>query len=72
VWSDLAKNRTFRAISKAGFDESNFRRLRDVIMVSEPEAAALYTLKDLREQDGEESINVSLSNRLPFATDLTG
>jgi hypothetical protein len=33
-------------------------------MVSEPEAAALYTLKDLREQDGEESINVSLSNRL--------
>jgi hypothetical protein len=40
-------------------------------MVSEPEAAALYTLKDLREQDGEESINVSLSNRLSFATDLT-
>src|SRR5436305_12934502 len=37
VWSDLAKNRTFRAISKAGFDESNFKRLRKVIMVSEPE-----------------------------------
>lgn len=70
MWSDLAKNRTFRAISKAGFDESNFKRLREVIMVSEPEAAALYTLKDLRTQDGEESINVSLSNRLSFATNL--
>jgi hypothetical protein len=39
-------------------------------MVTEPEAAALETLKSLREQEGDEFIAVSLFIRLSIATAL--
>ncbi|OCK81694.1 actin-like ATPase domain-containing protein [Lepidopterella palustris CBS 459.81] len=57
VWSDQAKDRTFRAINKAKFDNTYFKRLREIVMVTEPEAAALYTLRSLKLEDEDEPIN---------------
>lgn len=49
VWSDVAKHRTMQAIEKAGFNSLEFRELRmPIIVTTEPEAAALYTIKTLR------------------------
>jgi molecular chaperone DnaK (HSP70) len=58
VWSDKAKDRTFRAVAKAGFDETTFPCLRETIMVTEPEAAAIYVLKGVKEGKFSETINV--------------
>jgi hypothetical protein len=44
-WSGEAKNLTFQAINKAGFTKRYFRRLRNIIFVTEQEAAALYSIK---------------------------
>jgi len=61
IWSDLAKNRTFHAIHQAGFTTSpHFRNFREMIMVSEPEAAALYAMRSLREEEGEDILTVSV------------
>ena len=49
-WGYRAKNSTFRAIRGAGFDTSNFPQLRDLMLVSEPEAAAVYTARSERER----------------------
>jgi molecular chaperone DnaK (HSP70) len=49
VWSDVAKHRTLQAIDKAGFNVSQFPQLKTPILVTtEPEAAALYTMRTLR------------------------
>jgi len=52
IWSDRAKNRTIQAISRAGFDTTNFPRLQDIFLVAEPEAAALYTITTQFEIEG--------------------
>lgn len=57
IWSNKAKNRTFQAISRAGFDKTNFPRLQDVFLVAEPEAAALYTIKTQFEIEGDKFMN---------------
>jgi len=44
VWSDKAKDLTFQAVTKAGFVGNKDR----IKMITEPEAAATYTLKTLR------------------------
>ncbi|RPA89023.1 actin-like ATPase domain-containing protein [Choiromyces venosus 120613-1] len=44
VWSDRAKDLTFRAVSKAGLGEFKYT----TSMIAEPEAAAIYTLKILK------------------------
>ncbi|KAH6719428.1 hypothetical protein BKA61DRAFT_713830 [Leptodontidium sp. MPI-SDFR-AT-0119] len=51
-WSEGAKERTLRAFRQAGFDKENldFARLRQTILMSEPEAAALAVVRDF---DGE-------------------
>ncbi len=49
VWSDKAKDATFKAVAKAGFDETNFPGGLKTTMVAEPEAAAIYALKTLRQ-----------------------
>ncbi|EUC40240.1 hypothetical protein COCMIDRAFT_109318 [Bipolaris oryzae ATCC 44560] len=59
VWSDVAKYRTMQAIEKAGFNSLEFKELKmPVIVTTEPEAAALYTIKTLRgtAQDAKLSI----------------
>jgi hypothetical protein len=55
VWSEEAKNLTFQAVNKAGFTKRYFRGLRDIVFVTEPEAAALYSIKYFmaEEEDGE-------------------
>ncbi|KAF2095053.1 actin-like ATPase domain-containing protein [Rhizodiscina lignyota] len=49
-WSAPARNRTFQAVTQAGFDQMNFPTLHQIIFVSEPEAAALYTLTEVHRQ----------------------
>jgi hypothetical protein len=49
VWSDVAKHRTLQAVDKAGFNLSEFPLLMTPILVTtEPEAAAIYTMRTLR------------------------
>lgn len=49
VWSDLAKDRTLEAIKKAGFNVLEFPQMvQQPTLITEPEAAALYTIKTLR------------------------
>ncbi|KAJ8113126.1 hypothetical protein OPT61_g4676 [Boeremia exigua] len=49
VWSDLAKDRTLQAVDKAGPNKFEFPQLsQPPILTTEPEAAALYTIKTLR------------------------
>ncbi|KAJ5062359.1 hypothetical protein J3E72DRAFT_393505 [Bipolaris maydis] len=49
VWSDIAKYRTMQAIEKSGFSSLRSGGMATpVIITTEPEAAALYTIKMLR------------------------
>jgi hypothetical protein len=45
VWSDKAKNLTCQAVSMAGFDSDSIK----LSMIAEPEAAAIYTLKSMKD-----------------------
>ncbi|KIW07011.1 uncharacterized protein PV09_01906 [Verruconis gallopava] len=52
-WGYDAMNSTYRAVTKAGFNEKTFPKLEDVMFVTEPEAAAIYTARyyeELNEQ----------------------
>ncbi|KAE9364684.1 hypothetical protein N431DRAFT_110243 [Stipitochalara longipes BDJ] len=51
-WSYKAKNSLFRALTQAGFNNTNFPLLRRIMLVAEPEAAAIYTARYLRERSG--------------------
>ena len=48
VWSDVAKAHTLEAVDKAGFNKLEFQQLKDTIVATEPESAAIYTIKSLR------------------------
>jgi hypothetical protein len=43
-WSDIAMNKTFRAI-RGAFSQARFPKIRDFFCVSEPEACAHYTFQ---------------------------
>jgi len=43
VWSDKAKNQTYKAVCKAGFTTEK------ISMITEPEAAAIYALRELED-----------------------
>jgi hypothetical protein len=45
VWSDSAKEKTLEAVSRAGFNDKEFPQLKQILTVTEPEAAALHTLE---------------------------
>lgn len=53
-WSYMAMNSTFRALTKAGFNRTNFPMLEDVMFITEPEAAALYTSRHYRDEKADE------------------
>ena len=55
-WSYRAKNSIYRALINA---RDSFPRLSDVIFVTEPEAAALYTVRYLTEDKREELLKVA-------------
>ncbi|KAI9867895.1 MAG: hypothetical protein M1813_007717 [Trichoglossum hirsutum] len=61
VWTDEAKDRIFHAIQKAGFTKRVFRMLQDIILVTEPEAAAVYSLRSLLQHADEEFIEDLIS-----------
>jgi hypothetical protein len=58
-WSYRAKNSTFRALTRAGFNRQTFPELRDFLLVSEPEAAAVYTARQQKELMGANFLNAS-------------
>jgi hypothetical protein len=45
VWSDAAKDRTMQAVRQAGFNTVDLPQLRRTTVITEPEAAAIYTIK---------------------------
>ncbi|KAH0558447.1 hypothetical protein GP486_004893 [Trichoglossum hirsutum] len=51
-WSYRAKNSTFRALTRAGFNKATFPKLAEMLLIPEPEAAAIYTARYLKELDG--------------------
>lgn len=53
TWSYRAKNSTLRAIRHAGFNELNFPNLQRLLLVTEPEAAAIYTAQYLKQHEAE-------------------
>ena len=53
-WSYMAMNSTFRALTKAGFNRVNFPKLEEVMFITEPEAAALYTARHYRDEKAED------------------
>ena len=59
VWSNKAKNSTFRAVSSAGFNKARIPNLQDTMMLSEPVAAASYTARCLKEELGKDFLRVS-------------
>ncbi|KAI4710800.1 hypothetical protein J4E89_004390 [Alternaria sp. Ai002NY15] len=48
TWSDLAKSRTLEAVSKAGFNTLEFPQPVTTILTTEPEAAAIHTIRTFR------------------------
>jgi molecular chaperone DnaK (HSP70) len=60
IWSDAAKDRTLQAFDKAGFTHTDrdFAQLKRWIATTEPEAAALYTLKSLRGTIRDDSLKM--------------
>lgn len=57
----------FKAISKAGFNTTDLPTLKDIMMVSEPEAAALFTAQDLKDR-GTDFLQVSSHVFITFGT----
>lgn len=58
VWSDAAKDRTLQAVRMAGFNQQQFPMLRRTVTTTEPEAAALYTLKSMNGSVRDEQLAV--------------
>jgi molecular chaperone DnaK (HSP70) len=62
-WSYRAQNSTLRAIRTAGFNEQTFPNLVSIMMVAEPEAAAIYTARYLKEDKRTEFLKASFRLR---------
>ncbi|KAF4631943.1 hypothetical protein G7Y89_g6187 [Cudoniella acicularis] len=56
VWSDKAKNRTCHTLKDAGFDKRNFPGLREITLMSEPEAAALHTARWMLDREDDDAL----------------
>jgi hypothetical protein len=56
----MAMNSTYRALMKAGFNRSNFPKLQDVMFITEPEAAAIYTARHYRDELAQVTLQVCL------------
>ena len=48
VWSDAAKHSTLQAVDKAGFNNIELPQLKRIVLTTEPEAAAIYTIQSMR------------------------
>jgi molecular chaperone DnaK (HSP70) len=56
VWSERAKDKTIQAVEKAKFDTQK------ISIVTEPEAAVVYTLKGIMESSQKSEVSVSDMN----------
>lgn len=59
-WSDSAKAKTFRAITRAGFNKKYFPNLNEIILANEPEAASLFVLKSIQQDEENTLLKVGL------------
>jgi hypothetical protein len=55
----MAINSTYRALTKAGFNQTNFPKLRDVMLITESEAAAHYVARFYRDEKAQQILKVS-------------
>ena len=53
-------NSTYRALIKAGFSQSSFPKLQDVMFITEPEAATVYTVRHYRDELAQTTLQVCL------------
>jgi hypothetical protein len=53
----------FLALTQAGFNKKTFPQLREMLLISEPEAAAIYTARFLKELNGADFLRVSAHDR---------
>jgi hypothetical protein len=56
----MAMNSTYRALIKAGFNRTSFPKLQDIMFITEPEAAALYTARHYRDEVAQTTLQVGL------------
>jgi len=63
-------NSTYRALRKAGFNQESFPKLKEIIFVTEPEAAAIYSARYLKDTMGQDFLKVGQRalNTFPFLT----
>jgi len=61
-------NSTFRAIRAAGFNNESFAKLQDTIMVTEPEAAAIYSARYLKDKHGGRMLKVNPRSKICLET----
>lgn len=47
-------NSTYRALRKVGFNQESFPKLKEIIFVTEPVAAAIYTARYLKDTMGQD------------------
>jgi hypothetical protein len=66
----MAMNSTYRALTKAGFNQKNFPRLGDVMFITESEAAAHYVARSYRDERGQEFLKVSKIDLSLAAADI--
>jgi hypothetical protein len=65
-------NATYQAICKAGFNKDHFKGLDSIIMLREPEAAAIYTARALKEsRQGQDLLKVKIEKSKQFYDILT-
>jgi hypothetical protein len=55
----MAMNSTYRALTKAGFNQNNFPKLQDVMFITESEAAAHYVARFYRDEKRQDILKVS-------------
>lgn len=68
MWSEEAKNLTFQAVNKAGFTKRYFRGLRDIVFMTAPEAAALYSIRYfMAEEEESEILGVYSLSQMAFS-----
>ena len=58
VWSDAAKDATLQAFAKAGFNATDLPELKRIILITEPEAAAIHTIQSLRGGVQDEQLTI--------------
>jgi len=66
----MAMNSTYRALTRAGFNQKNFPLLGDVMFITESEAAAHYVARSYRDERGQEFLKVSIVDLKSTATNV--